>query len=184
MEKQSEKVIVFFKNPESSDGLPLLEIECKFIDTQDPEIQTKLRSSQIFYKKASQKGRLVLREEKVITPTDGTFRIAKPGDVIFHVEKVDEFYSIDKSTLEMKYKLQNPSDQAKFESGEWAILETVKSPETYVHAIQIQKDIAIKAPWEEIQGVRKGGYLVSPVEKPGVVWCVDEKSFEETYFEV
>lgn len=179
-----KKVIVSFKNPDTENGLPKVEIECTYLDSNDPELQTKLRSSKLYYKKVIQKGRLALHQEKIETPTDGTFKIAQPGNIIFLDEKSGEQYAIENSTFQMKYKLKNPDDQSKFENGEWVMIESFKSPETYVNAIQVNEDIAITAPWGEIQGVRKGGYLVSPVNKPEIVWCVDKESFDKTYFEV
>lgn len=180
----SKKVIVSFKNLETEDGLPKVEIECVYLEKNDIDLQAKLRASKQYYKKVIQKGRLLLHKEKIETPTDGTFKMAQPGNIIFLDEKSGEQYAIENSTFQMKYKLKNSEDQSKFKSGEWVMIESFKSPETYVNAIQVDENIAISAPWGEIQGVRSGGYLISPVNKPEVVWCVDKETFENTYFEV
>ncbi len=110
--------------------------------------------------------------------------MAKAGDIVFHAEKANEYYSIERPSFDKKYQLVSEADKDNFEKGEWIMTETFKTPDTYVNAIQVEEETAITAPWGEIQGVRKGGYLVSPVKGPESVWCVDQASFEKDYFEV
>lgn len=154
----------------------------QLLDTMKPYLKntkTYEKFKEIYAKKA-EGGELIYT-----VTSDGveTKNIAKPGDyIVKNTTQAEEMYILKPSKFEKRYKY------LKDEKNGWKIYKSVGK----IKAVEVDKDLLknlkvgelfyFTAPWGEKMVVKKGDFLVSPLDY-SEVYRIAKKEFFETYKE-
>lgn len=140
------------------------------------QLKTSLENSGIFEKFKPIFAREAKIGEVIKTYTkDGletTNTVVEPSYIVKNTTDAKEEYAVTKSKFEKRYKF------IKKENKEWSVFQPIGE----IKAIKVKNDdtFFIIAPWGEEMIVKKGDFLVSPLDY-SEVYRIANKEFFETY---
>jgi len=110
------------------------------------------------------------RRQSVVTTVDGleeTRSVAEPGDRIVTGAR-GERYVIKAQKFDALYE-EDAADPSRYRS------------KTLVRALPLKEDTELRAPWDEWQRAKKGGFVVQRIGAPDDVYLIAESVFKATY---